>query len=101
MKTYTVKIHDNGTKYWYLNNKLHRTDGPAVEFADGTKEWYLNGKRHRTDGPAVELANGIKEWYLNDKHLTESQWRKAVQPKPSCAGKVVEIDGKKYRLVEA
>ena len=33
----------NGSKEWYLNGKLHRTDGPAIEFADGTKSWYLNG----------------------------------------------------------
>jgi len=24
----------------------------------GDKYWYLNGKRHREDGPAVEHANG-------------------------------------------
>jgi hypothetical protein len=22
----------------------HRTDGPAIEYADGDKSWYLNGK---------------------------------------------------------
>ena len=30
---------------WYLNGKPHRTDGPAIEWADGTKYWFLNGKR--------------------------------------------------------
>ena len=78
MKTYTVTVNDRGDKLWYLNGKLHREDGPAAEDADGSKYWYLN-----------------------DKHLTESQWRKAVQPKTNCAGKVVEIDGKKYKLVAA
>ena len=33
----------------------------------GTKEWHLNGKLHREDGPAVEYSNGDKRWYLNDK----------------------------------
>ena len=56
----------NGEKWWYLNGKLHRVDGPAVEFADGSKIWYLNGKSHRTDGPAAEYADGSKFWYLND-----------------------------------
>jgi hypothetical protein len=28
---------------WYLDDKLHRVDGPAVEWADGYKSWYLNG----------------------------------------------------------
>jgi hypothetical protein len=29
--------------------ELHRTDGPAVVRLDGSREWYLNGKLHRTD----------------------------------------------------
>ena len=57
----------NGDKFWYKNGKYHREDGPAVEYAIGSKYWYLNGKRHRTDGPACEYANGNKYWYLNDK----------------------------------
>ena len=33
----------HGNKYWYLNDKLHRENGPACEYAYGTKHWYLNG----------------------------------------------------------
>jgi len=29
-------------KRWYINDKLHRTDGPACDYTDGTKCWYLN-----------------------------------------------------------
>ena len=47
MKTYKVEIDDNGTKRWYLNGKMHREDGPAIEYADGTKYWFLNGVIHR------------------------------------------------------
>ena len=61
----------NGDKWWYLNGKIHREDGPAIERAYGDKEWYLNGYRHREDGPAIELANGTKEWYLNGKYHRE------------------------------
>ena len=61
----------NGTKKWFLNGELHREDGPAVEHASGTKHWYLNGKRHREDGPAIEGSNGIEEWLLNGKHHRE------------------------------
>jgi len=67
MIEYTVKVKDNGNKFWYLNDKLHREDGPAAEYADGDKFWYLNDKIHREDGPAIERANGNKFWYLNDK----------------------------------
>jgi NTP pyrophosphatase (non-canonical NTP hydrolase) len=67
MIKYTVKEYSNGDKYWYLNDKRHREDGPAVEHADGRKYWYLNDKLHREEGPAVEYADGRKYWYLNDK----------------------------------
>jgi hypothetical protein len=88
----------NGTKFWYVDGKCHRADGPAVEYADGGKVWFLDGKLHRTDGPAVEYANGSKSWYLDDVQLTEAQWRKRVA-KPNCEGKVVEVDGVQYKLV--
>jgi len=38
-------IDDYGNKYWYLNNKWHREDGPAIEYANGDKVWYLNGEQ--------------------------------------------------------
>ena len=63
------KIDKHGTKHWYLNDKLHREDGPAIEYEDGTKEWCLNGKYHREDGPTVEWADGTKSWSLNDEDV--------------------------------
>ena len=71
MIEYTVKVWSNGDRAWYLNDKLHREGGPAVEYANGNKFWYLNDKRHREDGPAVECAYGYKAWYLNDKRHRE------------------------------
>ena len=68
------KIYDNGDKCWYLNGKLHRTDGPAIERADDSKYWYLNGEFHRTDGPAMEFANGSKHWYINGKQYSEEEF---------------------------
>ena len=35
----------------------------------GDKEWYLNGKLHREDGPAVEYSGGYKEWYYQDREI--------------------------------
>ena len=62
----------------------------------------MNDKRHREDGPAIEYPNGTKEWYLGGVKYTEAEWRKRVQKvKAPCVGKVVEIDGVKYKLVEA
>ena len=62
-------IDANGSKEWWLNNKLHRTNGPAIEWYDGSKEWWLNGKRHRIDGPAIEWGNGSKRWHLNGEEI--------------------------------
>lgn len=78
MIEYKVKVYDVGDKCWYLNGKLHREDGPAIEY----------------------LACGTKTWYLNGEKLTEDEWRAKLQTQPSCDGKVVEIDGKKYKLTE-
>ena len=37
------KVNTNGTKRWFLNDKLHRDNGlPAIEWSDGTKSWWLN-----------------------------------------------------------
>jgi hypothetical protein len=89
----------NGDKEWWVNNKLHRLDGPACEYADGDKEWYVDGERHRLDGPAIEYADGDKDWYVNGAEMTKEEFNEYIKPKPSCEGKVVEIDGKKYKLV--
>ena len=66
-----MEVDSNGTKRWHLNGKLHREDGPAIEYASGTKEWFLNGKRHREGGPTIEWADGLKWWYLNGKRHRE------------------------------
>ena len=74
-----MKVDEYGTKEWRLNGKLHRTDGPAVEFPDGSKLWKLNGKLHRTDGPAFEGADGTKYWYLNGVKYTEEKWKEQMK----------------------
>jgi hypothetical protein len=62
-------IGKDGTRRWYRNGKLHREDGPAVEYADGVKIWFFCGELHCDDGPAYESANGHKEWwFLNKQH---------------------------------
>ena len=53
--------------FYFLNKKLHRIGGTAVEYLTGGKMWYQNGKRHRIDGPAVKHSNGNKFWYYGDE----------------------------------
>jgi hypothetical protein len=60
-------IDNSGTKRYYLNDSLHRENGPAIEYSDGTKFWFLHGKRHRKDGPAVEWTDGNKSYWINDR----------------------------------
>ena len=85
----------NGDKYWYLNGKCHRGDGPAFECANGDRVWFLDNKLHRQDGPAIEYADGDTAWYLDGRCLTEQQFLEQTR---SCEGRVVDIDGKKYKL---
>jgi len=114
MKEYTVRVYDertewqmkgklhredgpalewaNGTKEWYENGQRHRTDGPALERASGCKAWWENGKLHRTDGPAFEGANGTKEWYFNGKPVTEQEHKELTQRH------TIVIDGKEIHL---
>ena len=89
--TYQVEVCDNSTE-WRLDGEKHREDGPAVEWANGYKAWYLNGKKHREDGPAVVDANGDEYWYLKGIQINKEDVMEI-----SC-GKIVEIDGIKYKL---
>ena len=94
--------YSNGDKSWYINGLRHRVDGPAFEGIDGSKTFYQNDKRHRTDGPAIEYSNGYKRWFINDVqiHCKDNEEFLSITS-PSCEGKIVEIDGKKYKLIKA
>ena len=36
---------DDEGNFWYDNQgRLHRRDGPAIEYANGDTSWYLHGK---------------------------------------------------------
>ena len=74
MENYVKREVDKYGTVRYYNSKgdCHRTNGPAVIWADGTKFWYKNGHWHRTNGPAVEYINGHKEWWINDKIYSKS-----------------------------
>lgn len=53
-----------------MDGRLHRNDGPAVQWADGMLEWRQNGKQHRLDGPAIMFADGSAMWWIDD-HLVD------------------------------
>lgn len=76
----TMKDAD-GTKRWYLNGKRHRVEGPAVEFANGKRVWYLDGNLHREDGPAVTHPDGYKQWWINGRKLDEEEFNQWLSKK--------------------
>jgi hypothetical protein len=100
MQTYKVTVDQEKTIRWYNEkDQIHRLDGPAYESADGSKEWLVEGKLHRLEGPAIEYANGYKAWWVEGQRMTKEEFNEYI--KPTCEGKVVEVDGIKYRLVKA
>ena len=64
---YVTKRKNGDTFYFKDAAKqiLHRTDGPAIEYANGDNTWIVNGKLHRLDGPAVEYSDGDDAWWVN------------------------------------
>jgi hypothetical protein len=96
---YEVTVDDNDIRYWRVNGKLHREDGPAVEDANGSKTWLINDKLHRKDGPAYEDADGYKEWWINGKRLTESEFN-SRKVKELTVGEIEKLLGFKVKIVK-
>ena len=74
VSTYKRLEHPDGSvemETWYVGDKLHRTDGPAVvryrRGAIESESWYVDGKPHRIDGPAVV-------WYRPDGTVEAESW---------------------------
>jgi hypothetical protein len=75
---YEVKVYPNGNKFWYLNDEIHREDGPAFEYSDG-----------------------YKAYYLNDKYLTEAEFNKRMAPTVEMTmAQINEALGKNVKVVE-
>lgn len=49
-KEYNVVVKENGDKFWYWQNRLHREAGPAIELATGGKVWYWEGQKITSQG---------------------------------------------------
>ena len=49
---------------WWCNGRVHREDGPAIVYKNGGEEWYKYGLLHREDGPAI-IKQDYEEWRLN------------------------------------
>ena len=79
-KPYIIK-NDIGT-YYYKDDScatLHNDNGPAYEHKSGYKSWYVNGKLYRIDGLAIEFPDGTTAWFLNDKECSEEEHKRLVK----------------------
>ncbi len=59
-----IAEYPTGKKEWWFNRKLHRTDGPAIEYSNGAKEWFLKGYWYRLEKDywiVVRLTKRIKK----------------------------------------
>jgi hypothetical protein len=56
MNNYTSKkTNENGDTFYYNDEgKLHRTDGPAIEYVNGEKYWYVNGVHQPVESAIVQ-----------------------------------------------
>jgi hypothetical protein len=54
---------DAGDKVWFTHSsRIHRIDGPAIEYVDGRKSWYLDNDKLTLD-----------EWLTKNHGLTEEE----------------------------
>jgi hypothetical protein len=71
--SFYMEINDEGTiKFYDEERRLHRLDGPAIEWLDGTRMWCEHGLFHRLDGPAIEFFDGSKEWFVKGNLIGRS-----------------------------
>jgi hypothetical protein len=69
----TGRVLSRGTRKHYVNGKLHRSDGPALEcLRTGTKVYYEHGRTHRDGGRPAYVAKGRMEYWVNGvKHRVD------------------------------
>lgn len=87
---YTVREDENKSE-WYLGDKLHKENGPAVVFADGTQEWWIDGKRHREDDAAIIFADGQKKYFIEGKNISEEDFNALIEARNAPPEPVKEI----------
>ena len=84
--------HSNGFKSW----REYDSHGDLTHYkhSNGDERWY----EYDSHGKLIHFksSNGDEIWYdSNGTEITKKQFDKLNQ---SCDGKIIEVDGKKYRL---
>ena len=52
-------VYYDGTQSWYVDNHLHRLDGPARIYADGYQAWWICGQNITPQVEAWMSAQGL------------------------------------------
>jgi len=85
---------------------LYDSNGNKIYYESSDGYWYKH--EYDTKGNCIYFETSDGHWEKtehdsNDKVIYFENSNGAIEdnrPKPSCEGKVVEIDGKKYKLTE-
>jgi hypothetical protein len=116
-----IHVDEKGNKYYHSDRemqKLHREDGPAIEYANRDKAWYINGKRlteeefnarnrrenfkpqHLTPMKKEQFihidTNGNK-FYYSDRKMTIRHREDGPAVEYATGGKVWYINSKRHR----
>ena len=66
---------------------------------DGDEYWYNeNDKLHRTNGPAIVLASGEEFYYINGRGMTHQEY--SSRPIEMTLSQVERLLGKKIKIVK-
>ena len=71
---YKNNINDN---VWYCKKGTmiwHNPYGPACISDDGSKYYLIEDKYHRLDGPAIIWPDGEEEYYINSEKLSKEEF---------------------------
>jgi hypothetical protein len=84
----SVTLSSFGTKaeFWF-DTKIDGEPGELALYADGTRAWFQDGKLHRIEGPAIEYAQDFrnprkiinKSWYICGVPCTEKEHKKLTK----------------------
>ena len=68
--------YSNGNIIYYKKNTglYHNPYGPAFISSDGNEEYYIENKLHRLDGPARMWVNNYEEYWINHEPLSKEEF---------------------------
>lgn len=76
------KVYEGGGRIIYRNskNQYHRVGGPAYIWENGDCSWWQNGRLHREDGPSMEfeLLEDDIVYHIEGKKLSKEEFHKQM-----------------------